>query len=103
MKTKFIDREELTKIIKKVIAKGLTYQYKGKPLTVTKVDKIENVALPEEIEQGENDFSFNICVRRLLDNGTDVYECFKSLMASFIIDKETGVTVKEPVILIDKL
>ena len=66
-------------------------------------DKIENIALPEDIEQGENDFSFNICVRRLLDNGTDVYECFKSLMASFILDEETGVTVKEPVILIDKL
>lgn len=102
MKTKFIDRDELIKNLKKVIVKGLTYQYKGKALIVTKVDQIESIVLSEEIKQGENDFLFNICVRRLLDNGADVYECFKSLMASFILDEDTGVTIKEPVILIDK-
>jgi len=102
MKTKFIDRVHLIKDLKKAIAKGLTYQYKGNVLDVTKVDKIENIILPEEIRLGDNYFSFNIYVRRLLENGVDVYGSFESLMASFTLDEKTEVKIKEPITLIDK-
>ena len=89
--------------LKRKLLKAFTQKtglYRQKELQIMRVNNISEFNLIEPIQEGVNQFSCLMNVRVRIGELEEV-KCLKTLSASFVIDDNGNLSIKDPLLLLD--